>query len=862
MADIRDSLTLDIAAALASVSELEQALNRAVGVVEVNVDTAAAQAEIDGLSQETVQVALDVDTGTAEGEIDALGGVVPAQIDLDTSAAIAATEAVSEALETAASATVDLDTSGAQQEIGALGQALEGAASATGEVSTGIGGIGDEASQALPSLGLLATSLRGASTSAVGLGAIAAGGFGLVQGAQALNATVDAASDLAESVNAVTVVFGEASDSVLAFTGDTSDAVFAAQADLNQLATVLGSLLTGVGLSSQEAAEGTRTLIGLSADLASVFNDDVAVAAERVAALLRGETEPIRQYGINISAAEAQARALADGLIAAGEPLDEQAKLLATLNILLEDTALIQGDAARTADAYANKGRAIGEALAEVKTELGEGLLPAFEAFQELLFGAITVAGDVAEAIGNISSAGQEATLRLASFFGGIPGVYAEVEAATFRVNQATEAGIPVIEAWIAEFEGIKGASSSGADLAIVINSIREQAGLTRAETVELTEALLAQAVAFGLPADAISEITRELKIAQAEIAATDAAVARSSTADAIAARAESYAAFFAGITEATTGLTDPVLGAIDATLRLRDAFADARADGAITADEFGELADASFEAREALLLLSQGDITAGIAALAETLGLAPEAVRATLTELGILDGTTVNIDVDSMISDLDGVAGAAVDARTEYEKFRASVRESVDPIFAAVQAQQRLDDLLVRIDEDGNRTNDELIDLAAASLDVRESLLGLGDGDTARGLELIAEALGISTDAARELLAAGIDLTNTPIDVRFEIENTELEQQIAQYKETALNIPVNFIPGGGGVQEFGGGIIGGGGGGGVIPHPGGGGFQEFGGTTVIIQNPTTGNIEAGASQAANVLTNTRQFLP
>ena len=832
MADLRDTLTLDIAAALASVSELEQALNRAVGVVEVNVDTAAAQAEIDGLSQEMVQVALDVDTGTAEGEIDALGGVVPAQVDLDTSAAIAATEAVSEALETAASATVDLDTSAAQAEIEGLGEKLTATGSASTGAARGLDRAGSSALLAGAGFGRLGGIVGSTSGELTKLGIIGAAGFGLIQGVQALNAAVAAASDLEESVNAVRVVFGDAAQAVLEFTGDTTDAVFGATADLNQLATVLGSLLQGVGLSSADAANATERLIGLGADFASVYNDDVSVAIERISALLRGETEPIRQYGVNISAVEVQARALADGLVAAGEPLDEQSKLLATLNILFEDTALIQGDAARTAESYANQQRAIGEAFADMATGVGDDLIPVWEALQDLAFVGIAILGNFGEALGGLVT--------------GI-GRIAEIGSAPFRV---------IAEAIGAVGDALNEVVPDGAveNMGRADDRIRGIGGgadEARGTTESLSTAAVELSAALGT------------QLSPAILAASGALDTFTTTSGTLSAGigtglSPAIAAIlddFAGFNRGTQGLVDPVLDAVDAVGRLQGAFADARADGRITADEFGALADASFDARDALLSLAQGDFDAGIEALARTTGQSNEAIRTMLTSLGILDGTSVNIDVDGMIAALQGAEGAAFDARTEYQKFRDVVRESVDPIFAAVSAQRRFEETLQRIDEEGGRTADELFDLAAAGIDVEASLLALGEGDIRRGLELIAEQLGITTDAAFELFAANVDLASTPVSIQYEASGITAilediagltEEQIIPFTYRATNSPAGIAdntPGGG------------------IPG-GGGGFQEFGGTTVIIQNPTTGNIEAGASQAANVLTNTRQFLP
>ncbi len=227
----------------------------------------------------------------------------------------------------------------------------------------------------------------------------AAIGFGLNEGVRFLNDAVTAASDLEESANAVRVVFGDAADSVLAFTGDTTDAVFEAESKLNELATITGSQLQNLGFSADDAADATLTLIERAADMASVFNVDVADALGAINSGLAGQSEPLRNYGVDIRKTRLKSEALADGLIEINDELDPMSTAISTINVLLEDTAKVQGDAADTADSHANKQRALREQLEKQKVKIGEQLLPVMADFQELQLELIPIAGDLVESL-------------------------------------------------------------------------------------------------------------------------------------------------------------------------------------------------------------------------------------------------------------------------------------------------------------------------------------------------------------------------------------------------------------------------------------------------------------------------------
>jgi len=200
-------------------------------------------------------------------------------------------------------------------------------------------------------------------------------------------------------MNAVEVVFGDAAGAILEFSADSTDAVFEVESKVNQMATVTGALLTNFGYSADDAAEATIGLTERAADMASVFNTDVETAMIAINSALRGETEPIRQFGVNVDEATTKMKALELGLWDGEGALDQNAKTAARMAVIMEQTAKVQGDAANTADSFANRQRAMNEQMEKAKVAIGEALLPAIEAVLPVLQDMIPLLVGIADAV-------------------------------------------------------------------------------------------------------------------------------------------------------------------------------------------------------------------------------------------------------------------------------------------------------------------------------------------------------------------------------------------------------------------------------------------------------------------------------
>lgn len=191
---------------------------------------------------------------------------------------------------------------------------------------------------------------------------------------------VNAASDLAESANAVSVSFGDAADRILKLGENASTAVGLSAKDFNGFAVQFAGFTKQLTTADKDIVDVTDELTVRIADFASVMNLDVPDAATKFQSALAGSTEPMRAFGIDVSSAAVQTYALENGITDNAKAMTEAEKVQARYGLIMEQTAQMSGDFANTSDGLANSQRILAAELENAKATIGEALVPALEA--------------------------------------------------------------------------------------------------------------------------------------------------------------------------------------------------------------------------------------------------------------------------------------------------------------------------------------------------------------------------------------------------------------------------------------------------------------------------------------------------
>jgi hypothetical protein len=188
---------------------------------------------------------------------------------------------------------------------------------------------------------------------------------------------VAAASDMGETVSKTGVLFGDSSDTVLSWSENAAQAFGQSKQQALDAASTFATFGKAAGLAGDDLVNFSTDFVGLSSDLASFNNTTPEQAIEAIGAALRGESEPLRAYGVLLDDASMRQKALELGIIqTTKEALTPQQKVLAAQALIYEQTSAAQGDFARTSGGLANQQRILDAQMTNLQTTVGEALLP------------------------------------------------------------------------------------------------------------------------------------------------------------------------------------------------------------------------------------------------------------------------------------------------------------------------------------------------------------------------------------------------------------------------------------------------------------------------------------------------------
>ena len=192
-------------------------------------------------------------------------------------------------------------------------------------------------------------------------------------------AAIESASDLAEVQNVVDVTFGEGASKIESWSKAAGKAFGLTETQAKKYTSTLGAMMKSQGIADSEIVQMSTDLAGLAADMASFYNLDFDTAFQKIRSGISGETEPLKQLGINMSAANLEAFRLEKGITTAYSAMSQGEQTALRYQYIMQATADAQGDFARTSDGFANASRRIETAMETIKTKGGQLALPVIE---------------------------------------------------------------------------------------------------------------------------------------------------------------------------------------------------------------------------------------------------------------------------------------------------------------------------------------------------------------------------------------------------------------------------------------------------------------------------------------------------
>lgn len=193
----------------------------------------------------------------------------------------------------------------------------------------------------------------------------------------AATASVKYASDMTETTNKVSVVFGKNADAIGRWSDSSLKYMGLAKETAMDMAASFGDLGSSMGIVDDKNYEMSTSLVQLAADMASFKNISAERAQEALAGIYTGETEALKGLGIVMTDANLEAFALTQNTGKQYSEMTQAEKVALRYQYVIQASSNAMGDFARTSDGTANQTRMLKESLKETATEFGEVLAPA-----------------------------------------------------------------------------------------------------------------------------------------------------------------------------------------------------------------------------------------------------------------------------------------------------------------------------------------------------------------------------------------------------------------------------------------------------------------------------------------------------
>jgi len=234
-----------------------------------------------------------------------------------------------------------------------------------------VDGVARTTRSAVSGVGRLAKGLAG-----LAIGGVAVGIAGITAALFGLSRAIGVASDLEEVSSKFDVVFEGQRGTAEAWAKTLVDSYAMSTREAKQYLSAMQDLLVPMGMVPEKAGEMSNEIVKLAADLGSFNNLQTGQVIDDMQSALVGNYETMKKYGVVLTAATVQEKALAMGLAATKGELTAAQKAQAAYQLIVEGSQAAVGDMARTAGSYANQVKRLKANWEEFMGFVGSAVLP------------------------------------------------------------------------------------------------------------------------------------------------------------------------------------------------------------------------------------------------------------------------------------------------------------------------------------------------------------------------------------------------------------------------------------------------------------------------------------------------------
>lgn len=199
------------------------------------------------------------------------------------------------------------------------------------------------------------------------------------------------AADYEQALGKMEVVFEKNSDDMRKWADNALQTMGLSKMTATQVSSDFGALFKGMGFTIDQSAEWSKELTARVTDLSNFYDTSTDETINALNAIVTGQTEPLRKFGINMTQATLQEYAFANGINKKVSEMTEAEKVQLRYNFVMERTKIAVGTTARESGSASAQMAKFKEIVKELGINFGNVLLPVIVPIIEKLNTFLTI---------------------------------------------------------------------------------------------------------------------------------------------------------------------------------------------------------------------------------------------------------------------------------------------------------------------------------------------------------------------------------------------------------------------------------------------------------------------------------------
>lgn len=207
------------------------------------------------------------------------------------------------------------------------------------------------------------------------------------------------AADFQDALGATDQIFKGSSATMKNWAADLETYYGISEGQALEYTNMMGSMLQNIGgLTEEQAAKQSQTLLELAGDLTAMYGGTTDSAVQALTGSLKGNNTMLDNYGMAVNDAMVKTKAFEMGIYKGKGEMDLATKQAATLALIMEQSGAAQGQAAREADGASGSWRTATTELKNMAKAFGEELLPVITPLIQGVSGLVKRFGELSPA--------------------------------------------------------------------------------------------------------------------------------------------------------------------------------------------------------------------------------------------------------------------------------------------------------------------------------------------------------------------------------------------------------------------------------------------------------------------------------